>query len=317
MSKMSGTVLILAGVALGAYTLSQNDGAVQGDKTAAAAQSGASVETPAPLPQPDEGATAVAQAPAAVPELAKAALQLEEADVAADVAEAPPPASASQPGPAPKAPAPQAVVAAVAPRVPVGKAADGPGLDRPALTREIQRQLKRIGCYRGAVSGVWSDAVQDAMKTFTDRVNATLPVDRPDPVLLAMVQTQKPGICSASCPPGQERSAGRCLPSAVVAGANKGRTAAKTKKSATPDVVVESDAVAPPPTEGRMSLSGPPRSAATRQLDTPVPAPRWKAPVRQARPAAPRRAARTRARQRAAGRTYYGYTGMPSWLPFW
>src|SRR5262249_8127643 len=119
------------------------------------------------------------------------------------------------------------VVNETTPRFPIGDAKGGPPLNRPTLVREIQRQLKRIGCYRGDLSGVWTPAVRDAMKAFTERVNASLPVEQPAPVLLAMVQSQAAGTCSASCPPGQARAAnGRCMPSALAANtvaANSGK----------------------------------------------------------------------------------------------
>ena len=41
-------------------------------------------------------------------------------------------------------------------------------INRPTLVREIQRELKRIGCYRGDVHGVWTTSVREAMKAFTE-----------------------------------------------------------------------------------------------------------------------------------------------------
>ncbi len=109
-------------------------------------------------------------------------------------------------------------VDAVPPRVPVGGLMDDLAFaDAAELTSEIQRHLKRIGCYGGDVAGEWSPTVQRAMRTLTERTNATLPVEGPDPVLLAMVQGQAPGACGAACPRGQERIAdNRCVPSVLV-----------------------------------------------------------------------------------------------------
>jgi hypothetical protein len=324
MGKLSGTVLIFAGLALGGYTLSTQDQDA-GSKTAATAQSGSGAEKGAAAPQGADPSASTTESSADL-EPVKAALHQDEADAEPPAAPAPV-APAQQPSPAS-----QPVVVGVAeapPRVPVGEtAAAGPGLDRPALTREIQRQLKRVGCYRGTDTGVWSQSVQDAMKTFTDRVNASLPIDRPDPVLLAMVQSQKPGVCSASCPAGQERAAGSCLPSAVVAASAKAGSGAKRQAAAAaktaqqPDAPAVRDALATEPAEGRMSLAGP-RAGAPRQAATPAPVTRWKAPAsRQAQPATPQRSARARVRQRAAERSYgynysSGYSGFPSWVPFW
>ncbi|HEY7083226.1 MAG TPA: putative peptidoglycan binding domain-containing protein, partial [Hyphomicrobiaceae bacterium] len=45
--------------------------------------------------------------------------------------------------------------------------------DRDSLARELQKELRRVGCYEGELNGVWTPATRRAMKTFTDRVNAT------------------------------------------------------------------------------------------------------------------------------------------------
>jgi hypothetical protein len=56
------------------------------------------------------------------------------------------------------------------------------------------------------------------MKTFTDRLNATLPIDEPDAVLFAMVQSQQDRVCGKPCPSDQGLSEdGRCVPNAILA----------------------------------------------------------------------------------------------------
>ena len=90
--------------------------------------------------------------------------------------------------------------------------------DRASLVRELQRELKRVGCYSGDVNGVWTTSSRMAMKSVTDRVNATLPIDDPDQVLLSLVRGQQDGACGAPCPSGQATNDnGRCIPSAVLA----------------------------------------------------------------------------------------------------
>jgi len=90
--------------------------------------------------------------------------------------------------------------------------------DRDRLARELQKELRRVGCYEGELNGVWTPATRRAMKTFTDRVNASLPVDEPDAVLFAMVQSQQDQVCGKPCPIDQGLSEdGRCLPNAILA----------------------------------------------------------------------------------------------------
>jgi hypothetical protein len=149
--------------------------------------------------------------------------------------------------------------------------------DQDALARELQKELRRVGCYDGAVNGSWTPATQRAMKTFTDRVNASLPIDKPDPILYVMVKGQSDQICGMPCPAGQDFSEdGRCLPLGIIAKAksralNATATLSVRKPQAVdkPSGVVTgwsmtttagNSATAPPltaPVDGRMALAGP------------------------------------------------------------
>jgi hypothetical protein len=82
---------------------------------------------------------------------------------------------------------------------------------RYKLVLEIQRHLKRVGCYWGRIDGSWGMATMNAMREFTNRVNATLPLDAPDYVQLSLIQSHADNACGA-CPAGQSLSAsGRCM----------------------------------------------------------------------------------------------------------
>jgi peptidoglycan hydrolase-like protein with peptidoglycan-binding domain len=82
---------------------------------------------------------------------------------------------------------------------------------RYKLVLDIQQQLRRAGCYWGRIDGSWGYATKDAMKEFTNRVNATLPLDQPDYVQLALIQSHGDHACGA-CPTGQILShSGRCV----------------------------------------------------------------------------------------------------------
>jgi hypothetical protein len=60
------------------------------------------------------------------------------------------------------------------------------------------------------------------MKTFTNRINAILPIDKPDQILLTLVQGYRDRVCGVACPPGEGLAKdGRCLPNVVLALANK------------------------------------------------------------------------------------------------
>jgi hypothetical protein len=328
MGKLSGTVLILAGVSIAAYTLSAQQNAGPRPAAEATVEPAATFVTaenatqaaPPPAASAPGAAPTPADTPSSVPAVTPSPPQLEAPP-------SPPPATGA---PYPVAPqklrpgAPAAVrVAEAPPRLPVGETAAtaAPPLDRASLTREIQRQLKRIGCYQGDVSGVWSPAVRQALKTVTDRVNASLPIDQPDPVLLAMVQSQEPGSCT-SCPNGQSRVAdGRCLPAALVASAGKHQTptagtgAKSAKAGAAPADGIPAarpETASPPPAEGRMSLAGPrtetPRQARARARGS------REMPGTQ-RAAAYYRPPGPRTRQRSAQRPAAPFWAVPFLLP--
>lgn len=81
---------------------------------------------------------------------------------------------------------------------------------------EAQKELHRLRCYWGEISGVWTVSTRAAAQKFIDRVNARLPVDAPDGALLALLRSETTAVCG-ECPAGQAADAtGRCLPAALL-----------------------------------------------------------------------------------------------------
>jgi hypothetical protein len=78
-------------------------------------------------------------------------------------------------------------------------------------------------------------------------VNATLPIETPDFVLLAMVENHASQACGRPCAPG-EPDQSRCVPSAIITATSGPRTNAVSDSLA---------GAQPPPLEGRMALAGP------------------------------------------------------------
>jgi len=175
--------------------------------------------------------------------------------------------------------------------------------DREAIGRQLQKELKRVGCYEGQLHGVWTTSTRQAMQTFIDRVNARLPTAEPDAILLALVQGYHEKICGKLCPAGQgPGETGRCLPYAMLArtsGAKDAPAAAVTlARGPMPDIkggtTTEGEAapaqpIETAPTEGHMALAdpAPPRAAA--------------APPRRATPHAVTERRRSRYAEREAG----------------
>jgi hypothetical protein len=146
---------------------------------------------------------------------------------------------------------------------------------RYKLVLDIQQQLKRLGCYYGRADGSWGMGSKYAMLEFMDRVNATLPVDKPDYLLLSLLQAQSGRVCGA-CPADQTMSAGgRCVPQSIVANAQRrdgaqsatgaketlpwqATTTAAAKPSTKPLFTpVPTSVVSTQPLPGRMAIGGP------------------------------------------------------------
>jgi len=95
------------------------------------------------------------------------------------------------------------------------------------------------------------------MKAFLERVNAALPTNHPDAVLLTLVRGHSEKACGTLCPAGQGRAdSGRCVPTTLLREAN--RTApATTGWLATATVAPSLPLEGQTPLEGQMSLAGP------------------------------------------------------------
>jgi len=147
---------------------------------------------------------------------------------------------------------------------------------RYQLVVDIQQQLKRAGCYWGRVNGSWNANTRDAMRSFTDRVNATLPIEKPDYLLLTLLKAHSGRACG-ECPVGEVASAGgRCVPDAIVAQTHRKDDAVVA--AATPEVLpwkasgasvgqataparlftpVPTSVISNEPLPGRMAIGGP------------------------------------------------------------
>jgi len=166
------------------------------------------------------------------------------------------------------------------------------------------------------------------MTAFADRVNAALPVEQPDQILLALVESHRQATCGASCPRGQGVAEdGRCLPNALIAAAKKKPTPPQEATSARAKAPEAGSRQGPTPSPsavastpkaparapiGRMSLAGPPEPSLERPARARTPSSRSQPSRRRARPATPPRYADTRIRQRR----HHGYSippGFPSW----
>jgi len=104
---------------------------------------------------------------------------------------------------------------------------------RQSLIRDLQTELKRVGCYDGEANGQWGAASKKAMATFTDRLNASLPYEQPDFILLTLVQGHKGRACGEVCPANQSLGEnGRCTPNSILAKAERSKQSDTAKRDA-------------------------------------------------------------------------------------
>jgi hypothetical protein len=113
--------------------------------------------------------------------------------------------------------------------VPLGQALVPAG--HGTIGHQLQEELRRVGCYAGEVNGEWTTSTRRAMQEFMQRVNAVLPIEQPDGILLALVQGHQGKVCGAPCPAGQVLSSDRqCVPNAILAMAEREKIAAANGK---------------------------------------------------------------------------------------
>jgi hypothetical protein len=319
MSRSSGVFLIVAGVGLSAYALHWSV------DTAATARRVAAQSAAAP---------AVEAAPEKAPVIVQVQAVPEAVSPPSSVKAASRPAVAAAVAVAPSAPATKTIaiqLPTAGPKaLPMRSAVSAPPpLDRARVTKELLVQLKRVGCYQGPIGTVWTPVARRSMKAFTEHVNATLPVDQPDYILLAMVQSHEGQACGLHCPAGETRAQdGRCLPTAVIA-ANKRaisdpRVAAKTAPiapkqlsgNAAPPVAAAAPFEPAPLPMGRMSLAGP------KQESPPAPGKQQRAASEEPADPSEVQQPKTPRQQRQSGksaepkRAKASASRFPSWVPW-
>jgi hypothetical protein len=77
--------------------------------------------------------------------------------------------------------------------------------DGVSLAKTLQSELQRVGCYDREINGIWTTSSRMAMQTFLEEVNAALPFDEPNVILLSLVQAHNGAACRKRCPVDQTR----------------------------------------------------------------------------------------------------------------
>ena len=104
--------------------------------------------------------------------------------------------------------APQQPTLAAVPQA--APAAQATSIDRHELVRSLQLELKRVGCFNGAVNGEFDDSTRAASRSFAKLSSVTLPDDL-TPDTIKTLHTIDKRVCPLVCPDGEHAAGDRCV----------------------------------------------------------------------------------------------------------
>jgi hypothetical protein len=80
-----------------------------------------------------------------------------------------------------------------------------------ALARNLQNELRRVGCDPGNVDGKWDNKTKGALNDFVRLTKTTIPSDEPTDEALRTIELQKSRVCPLKCSSNQKEVNGRCV----------------------------------------------------------------------------------------------------------
>lgn len=86
-----------------------------------------------------------------------------------------------------------------------------PRIDMRAIARDLQVQLKRVGCDPGSTDGNWSSKSRDALDQFNQRAGMDLDTRGATVSALEAVRVQRGRICPLTCGSGERAEGNRCV----------------------------------------------------------------------------------------------------------
>ncbi len=106
------------------------------------------------------------------------------------------------------APAPQP--AAPAPDKNINVAALNPAPSQSEITKSVQTELRRVGCYSGSADGDWGDASQRSLSQFNRNAGMKLDVKTANADTLDAIRQKPSRVCPLVCEHGFKADADRC-----------------------------------------------------------------------------------------------------------
>jgi hypothetical protein len=124
------------------------------------------------------------------------------------------------------------------PIVPPSVAAPVKLTDDEAFVREIQAQLKRVGCYAGTVDGRWGSGSQSSFAAFVTHAKAPSAIV-PTREHLEALKSKGGRICPLVCDESEQEADGRCIKKVSLPPGSKGAPNAPPANTRSPETKAE------------------------------------------------------------------------------
>ncbi|HEX5957149.1 MAG TPA: caspase family protein, partial [Hyphomicrobiaceae bacterium] len=91
------------------------------------------------------------------------------------------------------------------------KLAAVPPLSPPVLARQLQTELRRVGCTADTPDGIWGERSSEALEKFVRHAKLSLSTDAPTVAALEAAKGQSGRVCPRECGPGTVEKDGVCV----------------------------------------------------------------------------------------------------------
>jgi hypothetical protein len=85
-------------------------------------------------------------------------------------------------------------------------------IDPQMLARDLQTELKRLGCLSGEVDGDWGEKSKTALQSFARHAKLPIASDAPTMAALNAASATKERACPLVCDDDERMVSGRCIP---------------------------------------------------------------------------------------------------------
>jgi uncharacterized caspase-like protein len=86
-----------------------------------------------------------------------------------------------------------------------------------ALARQLQTELRRVGCDPGDADGTWGPKARGALQQFASATKLSLAIDTPTEAALNALKEKSGRVCALTCGPGEREGGGKCVAKRPVA----------------------------------------------------------------------------------------------------